>query len=80
MSVSWMLITAAFVLLVLAFVVYGLAMALGRSDDHGRNPHSNDRHWDSPHLESRDEYELTHDTGTPRLESRCEYERTHVPA
>ena len=31
MSVSWMLITAAFVLLVLAFVVYGLAMALGRS-------------------------------------------------
>ena len=35
---------------------------------------------ESPHLESRDEYELTHDTGSPHLESRSEYERTHVSA
>jgi hypothetical protein len=80
MSVAWMLVTAAFVLLVLAFVVYGLGTALGRSEDQFRDPHSDERRWESPHLESRDEYELTHDTGTPHLESRCEYERTHAPA
>lgn len=33
---------------------------------------------ESPHLESRDEYELSHDTGTPHLESRAEYEHPHA--
>ena len=33
---------------------------------------------ESPHLESRDEYELTHDTGTPHLDSRAEYEHPHA--
>ena len=80
MSVAWMLVTAAFVLLVLACVVYGLAIAFGRDEDQFRDPRGNKRHWESPHLESRDEYEVMHDTGTPHLESRCEYERTHVSA
>jgi hypothetical protein len=76
MSVLWMLVTAAFVLLVLAFVVYGLVRPLGRHEDQFGDPRSDTRRWESPHLESRDEYELTHDTGTPHLESRSEYERS----
>ena len=80
MSVLWMLVTAAFVLLVLAFVVYRLARPIGRLEDQFRDPRSDKGSWESPHLESRDEYELMHDTGTPHLESRSEYERTHVPA
>jgi hypothetical protein len=80
MSVLWMLVTAAFLLLVLAFVVYGLARPPGRHEDRFRDPRGDKGRWESPHLESRDEYELTHDTGTPHLESRSEYERTHVPA
>ena len=74
MSVLWMLVTAALVLLVLAFV----GRALGRHEDQSGGPRSHERHWESPHLESRDEYELTHDTHTPHLESRCEYEQRHV--
>ena len=80
MSVLWMLVTVAIVLLVLAFVVYGLGRAPGRHEDQFRDPGSDKRRWEGPHLESRDEYELTHDTRTPHLESRCEYERTHLPA
>jgi hypothetical protein len=75
MSALWMLVIAALVLLVLAFVA-----RLGRHEDQFRDPHSHEHRWESPHLESRDEYELTHDTGSPHLESRSEYERTHVSA
>jgi hypothetical protein len=75
MGVVWMLVIAALVLLVLAVLA-----SLGRHEDQFRDPRSHERRWESPHLESRDEYELTHDTGTPHLESRSEYERTHVPA
>jgi hypothetical protein len=64
------------VILVLAFV----ARRLGRHEDQFREPRSHERRWESPHLESRDEFELTHDTGSPHLESRCEYEQRHVPA
>ena len=71
MSVSRMLVTAALVLLVPAFVT----RPLERRKKRFRDPDSDGRRWESPHLESRDEYELTHDTGTPHLESRCEYER-----
>ena len=46
-----------------------------RNEDQFRDPHRHERRWESPHLESRDEYELTHDTGAPHLESRCEYEQ-----
>jgi hypothetical protein len=52
-----------------------LARAPVRHEDRFRGPGSRSRPWESPHLESRDEYEVTHDTGTPHLESRCEYER-----
>ena len=80
MGLVWMLVTAALVLLVLAYLVYGSVSALGRHEDQLRDPRSDKRRWESPHLESRDEYELTHDTGSPHLESRCEYERPRVPA
>jgi hypothetical protein len=76
MSVLWMLVTAALVLFVLAFV----ARSLWRHEDQFRDPRSHERRWESPHLESRDEYELTHDTGSPHLESRSEYEKTHASA
>ncbi len=71
MSVPWMLATAALVLLVLAVV----ARMLGHHEDQSGDPRSHEQRWESPHLESRDEYELTHDTGAPHLESRCEYEQ-----
>ncbi len=58
----------------------GLARPLGRHKDQFRDPRRPKRRRENPHLESRDEYELTHDTGSPHLESRCEYERTHVSA
>jgi hypothetical protein len=51
------------------------ARAPGRHEGQLRGTRSHKWRWESPHLESRDEYELTHDTGTPHLESRCEYER-----
>jgi hypothetical protein len=52
-----------------------LARAPGRYEDQFRGPRGHKWRWESPHLESRDEYELTHDTGTPHLESRCEFDR-----
>ena len=72
MSVLRMLVTTALVLLVPASV----ARPPGRHERRARNSQSHERRWGSPHLESRDEYELMHDTGTPHLESRCEYEQT----
>ena len=74
MSVSWMLVTRSLGLLVLASV----AKPVGRHVDQFRDPRNHERRWEAPHLESRDEYELTHDTGSPHLESRCEYEKAHV--
>jgi hypothetical protein len=59
----------------------GLASPLRRHEDQFRDPpRTHKRHRESPHLESRDEYELTHDTGSPHLESRSEYERRHPSA
>jgi hypothetical protein len=57
----------------------GLARPLERHEDQFRDPRSHKQRSESPHLESRNEYEQ-HDTGSPHLESRCEYERTHVTA
>jgi hypothetical protein len=71
MSVLRVLVTTALVLLVPA----SAARPSRRRERQFRNPRSHEWHWDSPHLESGDEYELTHDTGTPHLESRCEYEK-----
>ena len=81
MSVLWISLATVFVLFVLAFVFYGLARPFGPHDERFRDSRTGDRRWESPHLESRDEYEDTHDTGSPHLESRAEYERSHhVPA
>jgi hypothetical protein len=47
-----------------------------RQEHQLQGPHGHEQRWESPHLESRDEYELTHGTGSPHLESRCEWERS----
>lgn len=73
MSLIRMPVTAALVFLVPAF----RAKPPRRREDQFRDPRSHAHHWESPHLESRDEYELMHDAGSPHLESRCEYERRH---
>jgi hypothetical protein len=75
MAVLLIIATTAFLLLVLFFVVYGLSTLFGH------HPQTGERRAESPHLEARDEYELTHDTGSPHLESWAEYKRRHgVPA
>jgi hypothetical protein len=66
MSVSWRLVAGAVGFLALTSVVRKQAPHRSEEEDSR-----------SPHLESRDEYELTHDTGSPHLESRCEWEETH---
>jgi len=71
MSVIRVLVSTALVLLVPA----PAARPSPRRETQLRRLRGHEWHWDSPHLESRDEYELTHDTGTPHLESRCEYEQ-----
>jgi hypothetical protein len=73
MSVLRMLVTAALVFLVPAFP----AKPVRRRGDGLGEPRRRTHRWESPHLESRDEYELTHDVGSPHLESRCEYEHRH---
>ena len=73
MSAIRMLVTVALVFLVPAF----RAKPPRRREDQFREPRRHAQHWESPHLESRDEYELTHDAGSPHLESRCEYEQRH---
>lgn len=70
MSVLRVLVTTALVLLVPASTPRPSKRPQGQFRRRGH-----EWHWDSPHLESRDEYERTHETGTPHLESRCEYEQ-----
>ena len=70
MSVLRVLVSMALVLLVPASGARPSTRREGRLRRLGH-----EWHWDSPHLESRDEYERTHETGTPHLESRCEYEQ-----
>ena len=75
MTVLWILTVSAFLLLVLFFVVYALSALFGR------HPQTDQRRVESPHLQSRDEYELTHDTGSAHLESWAESKRPpNVPA
>jgi hypothetical protein len=71
MSVLRVLVTTALLLLVPA----SATRPAGRRQGQFRHPRGHEWRWNSPHLESRDEYELTHETGTPHLESRCEYEQ-----
>jgi hypothetical protein len=77
MAVLWAVMVTAFVLLVLLFVAYALSRPFGRHDDQFRDQLNGKRRWESPHLESRDEYERTHDTGSPHLESWADCKRTH---
>ena len=79
MSALWIILTTAFVLVVLAAVVYGLfeLSPFGRHLDQFRDPRTGRGRGQSPHLETRDEFERTHDGDSPHLETHDEFERTH---
>lgn len=81
MNVLWVVIATAFVLVVLAVLVYALlALLFGPHAEQFRDPVSGERRGESPHLEMRDEFEHAHDTGSPHLETRDEFEHTPVGA
>lgn len=63
MNTLWTVIATVFVLAALAFLAYGLfeVTPLARHADRLRDPTTGKRRWESPHLETRDEYERTHD-------------------
>lgn len=78
MSAVWIVVSIALFLGVLVMVVWALyELVLARHGDPFRDPLTGGRRWASPQLESRAEYEQTHETGTPHLESRAEYEQAH---
>ena len=58
----WTVIATVFVLAVLAFVAYGVfeVTPWGRHADRLRDPTTGSKRGESPHLETRDEYERTH--------------------
>jgi len=58
MGTLWIIVVFAFVLFVLGVVVYGLfeLTPLARHDQL-RDPRTGRRRWESPHLETRDEFE-----------------------
>jgi hypothetical protein len=62
MGTLWIVLATVFVLGVLAFVAYGLfeVTPWGRHSDRLRDPQTGRRHGESPHLETRDEYERAH--------------------
>ena len=80
MNVMWMIVVIAFVLVVLGLVAYAL-FELTPFADHSeqfRDPSTGVRLWESPHLETRDEYEgRTHRSESPHLETRDEFEHRH---
>jgi hypothetical protein len=79
MSALGTIVVIAFVLVVLGVVGYWLfELAFGRHSEQFRDPQSGSRRGESPHLEMRDEYERTHDTGSPHLETRDEFEHKGV--
>jgi hypothetical protein len=59
MTTVWILVVMAFVLGVLAVVAYSLFVMspFARHADHYRDPQTGRRQWQSPHLDSRDEFE-----------------------
>ena len=63
MSALWIIVATAFVLVVLALVAYGLfeLSPFTHHLDQFRDPRTGKRRWESPHLETRDEFERTHD-------------------
>jgi len=80
MSALWTIVVMAFVLVVLAVLAYGLfeLSPFGRHPDQFRDSRTGRRRWESPHLETRDDFEHVHDTGSPHLETRDEFEHAHV--
>lgn len=62
MTILWIIVAFAFVLVVLALLAYGLfeLTPLARHPDQFRDSRTDRRRWESPHLETRDEYERTH--------------------
>jgi hypothetical protein len=79
MSALWTIVVLAFVLAVLAVVAFGLlkVISFARHDDEFRDGRTGRRRWESPHLETWDEFERTHDGKSPHLETHEEFERTH---
>jgi hypothetical protein len=81
MSVLWIVIVTAFVLGVLAVLIYWLlALLFGSHAEDFRDPVTGLHRWESPHLEMRDQFEHEHDTGSPHLETRDEFEHRPVTA
>jgi hypothetical protein len=78
MSALGTAVAMAFVLVVLAVVAYGLfeLSPFARHVDQLRDPRTGRRRWESPHLETRDEFERAHDGESPHLETRDEFEPT----
>jgi hypothetical protein len=64
MSTLWIIVSLAFVLAVLGVVAYAFyeLSPFAHHADQFRDPQTNRRRWESPHLETRDEYERTHDS------------------
>jgi hypothetical protein len=79
MSTLWIIVVMTFVLVVLGLVAYGLfeLSPFARHLDQFRDPRTGRRRWESPHLETRDEFERTHGVESPHLETRDEFARTH---
>jgi hypothetical protein len=63
MSTLWIIVSFAFVFGVLAVVAYALfeLSPFARHVEQFRDPRTGRRHWESPHLETRAEYERTHE-------------------
>jgi hypothetical protein len=63
MSTLWIIVSFVFVLAVLGVVAYALyeLSPFAHHADHYRDPRTGRERWVSPHLETRDEYERTHD-------------------
>jgi hypothetical protein len=59
MSTLWIVVTFAFVFGVLAVVAYALfeLTPFARHTERFRDPGTGARRWESPHLETRDEFE-----------------------
>ena len=58
MGTLWMIVVFAFVLVVLGVIVYGLfELTPLAHHDRLRDPRTGRRRWESPHLETRDEFE-----------------------
>ena len=59
MTILWIIVVFGFVLAVLALVVYGVfeLTPYARHVDRFRDARTGRRRWESPHLETRDEFE-----------------------